>query len=89
MLYATPGACCVRSNPIQSSPYATMKIVAANHADSLRRPGSWDTDAIAVLDTVREELRGFYGDAHDDLPVELTTLAQRLDSIEPGQGRAA
>lgn len=59
-----------------------MKIVAANHADSLRRPGSWDTTEAAevvVLDSVRDELRSVYGEADDALPHALTALARQLD----------
>ena len=66
-----------------------MKIVAANHADSLRRPGALNTDAITVLETIRGELWGVYGEADDDLPVELTALAQKLDGIALGGERAA
>lgn len=66
-----------------------MKIVAANYADSLRGPDTPDADALTVLETVREELRGFYGTADDDLPVEMTALAQQLDGIVPSQGRSA
>lgn len=56
-----------------------MKIVLANHADSLRRPGQRDTAETAILDSVREELRSFYGEGDDVLPVELAALAQKLD----------
>lgn len=66
-----------------------MKIVAANLADTLRRPGSCDPDAITVIDTVREELRDFYGDASDDLPVEMTALVQRLDGVAPNARNSA
>lgn len=62
-----------------------MKIVAANHADSLRRPGSPDTAEAAVLDTVRDELRGVFGEADADLPTEWTVLLRRLDRADPGQ----
>jgi hypothetical protein len=66
-----------------------MKIVAANFADTLRRPGTPETPEITVLDTVREELRGFYGDADYDLPVELTVLVQRLDRPDTRRGLSA
>ncbi|MEL6063264.1 MULTISPECIES: hypothetical protein [unclassified Methylobacterium] len=59
-----------------------MKIVAANHADSLRRPGTSDTSEAAeviVLDSLRDELRNVYGEADDALPHALTALARRLD----------
>ena len=66
-----------------------MKIVAANHADSLRCPDAPDAADTAVLDTVRAELRGFYGAADDALPVELAALAQRLDHVVPSHQRPA
>jgi len=56
-----------------------MKIVTANHADSLRRPGERDTAEVAILDSVREELLSFYGEGDAILPLELAMLAQRLD----------
>ncbi|MGU3556159.1 hypothetical protein [Methylobacterium radiotolerans] len=60
-----------------------MKIVSANHADSLRRPGARDTVESAVLDTVREGLLTAYGAADGDIPAELAVLAQRLDRAGP------
>lgn len=62
-----------------------MKIVAANFADTLRLPGSSDGAETAVLDTVRHELRDFYGNGDDDLPAELTALALRLDRPVAGE----
>ena len=56
-----------------------MKIVAANLADTLRHSSASDSDTLTVIDTVREELRGLYGEASDDLPVEMAALVQRLD----------
>ena len=63
-----------------------MKIVAANHADSLGRAGSWETSEAAegvVLASVGEELRSVYGEADDVLPLVLTALARRLDAVPP------
>ncbi|KQS74946.1 hypothetical protein ASG32_07530 [Methylobacterium sp. Leaf361] len=60
-----------------------MKIVATNHADSLRRPGSRDSAESAVLDTVREGLLSVYGTADRDLPAELAALARQLDRPGP------
>ena len=85
-MYATPGTQRPRASAKQSNPLAVMKIVASNFADTLRRPGTPETPAIAVLDTVREELRGFYGEADHDLPTELTVLAQRIDCSETSRG---
>lgn len=59
-----------------------MKIVAANHADSLRRPGEWEAAETVVLDSVGEELRSFYGEAEDALPHGLATLARQLDGAQ-------
>ncbi|MEE7506255.1 hypothetical protein MMR14E_25110 [Methylobacterium mesophilicum] len=56
-----------------------MKIVPANHADSLRQPGARDTVEAAVLDTVREGLLSVYGAADRDVPADLAALARRLD----------
>jgi len=64
-----------------------MKIVAANHADSLRRGGGWGADEgveTVVLDSVRDELRSVYGEADDAVPLSLTALAQQLDRAHPG-----
>ncbi|WP_246695081.1 hypothetical protein [Methylobacterium sp. P1-11] len=66
-----------------------MKIVAANHADSLRRPGTRDTAESAILDTVREGLLSVYVTPDHDLPVELAALAQRLDRPDTGQATFA
>jgi hypothetical protein len=66
-----------------------MQIVAANYADTLRRSDSWSTAESTVLDTVRYELRGVFGDANDDLPAELTALARRLDRPDTGQSVSA
>ena len=63
-----------------------MKIVAANHAESLRRTGDGTQAETTVLESVREELRSFYGEANHVLPLELADLAQRLDNF--GVGRA-
>lgn len=60
-----------------------MKIVAANYADSLRRSGEWETAETAVLDSVRDELRSFYGEAEDALPLGLAALAEQLDGGQP------
>lgn len=63
-----------------------MKIVAANHADSLGRAGSWETSEaaeIVVLASVGEELRSVYGEADDALPHMLTALLCRLDFVPP------
>ncbi|XYD10229.1 hypothetical protein R1A27_06890 [Methylobacterium sp. NMS12] len=62
---------------------AAMKIVSANYADSLRRPGARDTVESAVLDTVREGLLSVYGDADRDVPAELAALARQLDRPGP------
>jgi hypothetical protein len=59
-----------------------MKIVAANYAENLRRQGSTDTGAVALIDTVREELRSLYGDAEDHVPLELAALVERLDRTD-------
>jgi hypothetical protein len=66
-----------------------MKIVAANHADSLRRPCSRDSAEATVLDIVREGLRSFYGEGDDELPGHLTELVHRLDRRHPQQGFSA
>lgn len=70
-----------------------MKIVAANYADSLRRPGAWNSNHAvdeAVLDSVREELRTVYGEADDVVPHALRALAHRLDEVHPpGRDRSA
>jgi hypothetical protein len=78
-----------RGPAIQSNPTLAMQIVAANYADTLRRSGSWSTAESAVLDTVRHELRGVFGEADDDLPAELTALVRRLDRPDTGQGASA
>lgn len=64
-----------------------MKIVAANHADSLRRPGESESTETAILDSVREELRSFYGEADDTVPLPLAILAQKLDHAGPPSNR--
>jgi hypothetical protein len=56
-----------------------MRIVAANHADSLRRRPADDRSAICVVDTVTDELRVHYEAATDDVPAEILALAMRLD----------
>ncbi|SDN21798.1 hypothetical protein SAMN05216360_106313 [Methylobacterium phyllostachyos] len=63
-----------------------MKIVSANYADSLRRPGERDTGEASIVDTVREELLNFFGEGDDVLPRELAMLAQRLDYTGPALG---
>ncbi len=63
-----------------------MKIVAANHADSLRRTGDRTTAETTVLESVSEELRSFYGEANHVLPLELADLAERLEGFGMGQG---
>ncbi|MCJ2138189.1 hypothetical protein MKK69_29765 [Methylobacterium sp. J-026] len=63
-----------------------MKIVAANHADSLRRSGDWDTAETTVLESLSEELRSFYGAADQVLPLELADLARRLEGSGMGPG---
>ncbi|MCJ2073583.1 hypothetical protein MKK75_33155 [Methylobacterium sp. J-030] len=56
-----------------------MKIVAANHADSLRRPGEPESAELAILDSVRDELRTLYGELDDAVPLTLAVLAQQVD----------
>jgi hypothetical protein len=56
-----------------------MRIVAANHADSLRRNLSDDRNAIRVVDSVTDELRIHYESATNDVPAEILALAMRLD----------
>ncbi|MCJ2062567.1 hypothetical protein MKK63_07590 [Methylobacterium sp. J-088] len=66
-----------------------MKIVAANHADSLSRTGGWASDEAVetvVLDSVRDELRSVYGEADTAVPLSLAALARQLDSAHLGSG---
>ena len=66
-----------------------MKIVAANHADSLSRTGGWASDEAietVVLDSVRDELRIVYGEADAVVPLSLTVLASQLDSVHSSTG---
>jgi hypothetical protein len=63
-----------------------MKIIANNHADSIRRPDARETVEATVLDTVREELLSYYGNAERDLPAELAALAHRLDHAPIARG---
>ncbi|MBE7199132.1 MAG: hypothetical protein INR70_15215 [Parafilimonas terrae] len=63
--------------------------VAANFADTLRRPQSGDSTEAVVIDSVREELRDFYGEADDRLPTALAELVQRLDGAEARPGLTA
>jgi hypothetical protein len=57
-----------------------MKIVASNHADTLRRSDAAATVASAVLDSVGAELRLHYGFPSDDPPEALARLAERLEA---------
>lgn len=74
---------------IQSVPNAIMMNVAANFADTLRRPESGDSAEALVLDSVGEELRGFYGEADEGLSTALAELVQRLDETDTRTGRTA
>ena len=56
-----------------------MRIVAANHADTLRRHPSDDRNAICVVDSVTDELRVHHESVIDDVPAEILALAMRLD----------
>ena len=58
-----------------------MRIVAANHADSLRRRSGEDTAEIQGVDTLSDDLRAHYGAEIDDVPSEILALAQRLDGL--------
>ncbi|MCJ2085593.1 hypothetical protein MKK88_06235 [Methylobacterium sp. E-005] len=64
-----------------------MKIVAVNHADSLRRPGESESAELAIVDSVREELLSFYGAADDTVPHTLAALAQQLDQVGSPDGQ--
>ena len=56
-----------------------MKIVAANHAETLRSRGSESNTERMLLETIGDGLRAFYGDAAPELPSALLSAALRLD----------
>lgn len=66
-----------------------MKIIPANHADSLRRPGDRETVETTLIDSVREELLSFFGEGDDVLPLELAVLARQLDYSDSMRGDRA
>ncbi|SFL86136.1 hypothetical protein [Methylobacterium pseudosasicola] len=66
-----------------------MQIVAANHADSLRRRPWDDAPEAQVVDTLSDELRAHYGAAADEMPAEILALALRLDGTGAERAVAA
>ena len=56
-----------------------MKIVAANHADSLRRPGEESIETV-ILDSVREELRSWRWSS-DQFAYELVVVGSAEEAI--------
>lgn len=77
-MYATPEQQ-PRTCAVHLTRGTAMKIVAINHADSLRRPGARDTVESVLLDTVREGLLSVYGAAEHDIPAEMAAIVRRLD----------
>ncbi|MCJ2096801.1 MULTISPECIES: hypothetical protein [unclassified Methylobacterium] len=66
-----------------------MHIVAANHADSLRRRPWDDAPEAQVVDTLSDELRAHYAAAADEVPAEIMALALRLDDTDAERAFAA